>query len=90
VDDVNVGAQAEMSGYHFLGATYEPRDGRASLMFGDTTGMGPHLVRGISKVRSVDILRGSHDKPDVALAISHSGGQTLLVFNDQKALVDGP
>jgi nucleotide-binding universal stress UspA family protein len=90
VDDVNIGAQAEMSGYRFLGATYEPHDGRASLMFGDTTGTGPHLVRGISKVKSVDILRASHDKPDVALAISHSGGQTLLVFNDQKALVDGP
>jgi nucleotide-binding universal stress UspA family protein len=85
VDDVSLGAQVEMSGYCFLGATYERHSGRATLMFGDTAGTGPHLVRAVEKVKSVDILRGSVEKPDVALSISHGEGQTLLVFDDQKA-----
>lgn len=84
VDDVNLGAQVEMSGYRFLGATYERHNARATLMFGDTSVIGPHLVRGVEKVKSVDILRGSPEKPDVALSISHGGGQTLLVFDDPK------
>lgn len=88
VDDINLGAQVEMSGYHFLGATYEPHNRRATLMFGDTAGTGPHLVRGVEKVKSVDILRGSVEKPDVALSISHGGGQTLLVFDDPKSTAD--
>jgi len=88
VDDVNLGAQVEMSGYRFLGATYERHNGRATLMFGDTAGIGPHLVRGVEKVKSVDILHGSVEKPDMALSISHGGGQTVLVFDDPKSTGD--
>lgn len=82
VDDADLGAQVEMSGYCFLGATYEPHNRRATLMFGAMGVAGPHLERGISDVKSVDILRGKPDKPDAALSISHEGGQTLLVFGD--------
>lgn len=90
VDDVNLGAQVEMSGYRFLGATFERHNGRATLMFGDSAGTGPHLVRGVEKVKSVDILRGSVEKPDVALSISHGGGQTLLVFEEPRPGGDAP
>lgn len=82
VDDADLGAQVIMSGYSFLGASYEPHNRRATLMFGAMGVAGPHLERGISNVQSVEILRGTHDEPDAALAISHEGGQTLLVFDD--------
>ena len=83
VDSPDTGAQVEMSGYRFLGAFYEPRNERAMLMFGDASSEGPHLVRSVSHVESVDVLRGrGRDEADVALAIKHDGGQTLLVLDD--------
>lgn len=82
VDDSSLGAQVEMSGYRFLGASFEERTGRATLMFGDTSGTAPHLVRGISNVKSIEILRDAADQRDAALAIGHDQGQTLLVFDD--------
>lgn len=83
VDSPDIGAQVEMSGYRFLGAFYEPRNERAMLMFGDANSDGPHLVRSISHVKSVDVLRRpGRNEADVALAIRHDGGQTLLVLDD--------
>lgn len=86
VDDAAIGAQVEMSGYRFLGASYEPDNRRATLMFGEVGGLGPHMVRGISNVKSVDLLRGKGGSPDVALAIADEGGQTLLVFEEPKPM----
>jgi nucleotide-binding universal stress UspA family protein len=83
IDSLDGGAQVEMSGYRFLGAFYESRNERAMLMFGDTSSEGPHLVRSVSHVKSVDVLRGTGpNEADVALAIKHDGGQTLLVLDD--------
>ena len=83
IDSVDTGAQVEMTGYRFLGAFYEPRNERAMLMFGDASSDGPHLVRSVSHVKSVDVLRGAGpNKSDVALAIKHDGGQTLLVLDE--------
>lgn len=85
IDSLDTGAQVEMSGYRFLGAFYEPRNERAMLMFGDASSEGPHLVRSVSHVKSVDVLRGTGpNEADVALAIKHDGGQTLLVLDDPK------
>jgi nucleotide-binding universal stress UspA family protein len=89
IESLDIGAQVEMSGYRFLGAFYEPRHDRAMLMFGDGSSDGAHLVRSVSHVKSVDVLRGTgpHDA-DVALSIKHDGGQTLLVLDDQKDTVE--
>ena len=78
-----------MSGYRFLGAFYESRNDRAMLMFGDASSDGAHLVRSVSHVKAVDVLRGTgpHDA-DVALSIKHDGGQTLLVLDDPKDTVE--
>lgn len=81
IDDVSVGAQTEMSGYRFQGASYEPDADRASLMFGGDTESQSHLVRGIPGVKWVEIYGGNAGRPDRALAIAYEGGQTLLLFD---------
>ncbi len=81
IDDAAIGAQTEMSGYRFQGATFEPKANRVTLMFGGGRAGGSHLERGISEVESVEVLSSRKTDADVALAIGHEGGQTLLVFD---------
>ena len=73
-----------MSGYRFLGAAYDSPSKRAQLMFGDLEGTGPHLVRGISNIKSVGVLHDGRDDWDTALSIVSDDGQTLLVFDGVK------
>ena len=80
VDDPAIGAQLEMRGYRFLGAVYDSPSKRAQLMFGSMAGAGPHLVRGISNIKSVEILSDDLDDRDTALSITSDDGQTLLVL----------
>ena len=70
VDDPALGAQVEMTGYQFLGASYDSPSKRAQLMFGSMAGPRPHLVRGISNVRSIEILPSGRDDKDTALSIA--------------------
>jgi nucleotide-binding universal stress UspA family protein len=81
IDEASVGAQTEMSGYRFQGATFEPACDRVTLMFGSGKAGGSHLERGITQIRSVEVLCSKKTGADVALAIGHDGGQTLLVFD---------
>jgi len=83
VDDPAVGAQVEMTGYHFLGASYDAPSKRAQLMFGSTDSLGPHLVRGISNIKSIDVLAGAEDRGS-ALSIVSDSGQTLLLLDGVK------
>lgn len=80
VDDPQLGAQVEMTGYRFLGAVYDAPSRRAQLMFGSVERDGPHLVRGISNIKSIEMLSGGRDDSDVALSIASDDGQTLLVL----------
>jgi nucleotide-binding universal stress UspA family protein len=84
VDDPELGAQVEMRGYRFLGAAYDSRSKRAQLMFGDLEGTGPHLVRGISNIKSIGVLPDGRDDWDTALSIVSDDGQTLLVLDNIK------
>jgi len=84
VDDPALGAQVEMTGYGFLGATYDYHGKRAQLMFGSAERDGPHLVRGISNIKSVDILSDGDAERDTALSIASDDGQTLLVLETDK------
>ena len=79
VDDPEIGAQAQEFDYPFRGGAYDHNDHRVSLMFGDESGTGHHLTRGIGKVSSVALLRAPGGK-DLALRIAHGKGQTLLTF----------
>ena len=81
IDDAALGAQTEMSGYRFQGASYEPNSNRVTLMFGTGNSRGPHLERGITQIKSIELLSSRKTGADVALAIGHEGGQTLLIFD---------
>ena len=84
VDDLALGAQVEMTGYAFLGASYDPPSKRAQLMFGSLHRKGPHLVRGVSNVKSIEILADGGDDSDRALSIVNDEGQTLLLLRPVK------
>ena len=84
VDDPTIGAQVEMRGYRFLGATYDLPSKRAQLMFGSMQGTDPHLVRGISNVKSVHVLSDANGSADRALSVVNDDGQTLLVLEAAK------
>jgi len=53
-------------------------------MFGTMGRDGPHLVRGISNIKSVEILSGGRDDRDEALSIVSDDGQTLLVLESER------
>jgi hypothetical protein len=70
-----------MTGYRFLGAVYDAPTKRAQLMFGSTELAGPHLVRGISNIKSIDVLSDRAEDKDTALSIVSDSGQTLLLLD---------
>jgi nucleotide-binding universal stress UspA family protein len=83
VDDPALGAQVEMTGYRFIGAVFDSPSKRVQLMFGSLHADGPHLVRGISNIKSIEILSDYHDR-DTALSIVSDDGQTLLLLETVK------
>jgi nucleotide-binding universal stress UspA family protein len=79
VDDPDIGAQRQETGYAFLGASYDPHDCRVELMIGGSHAGASHLSRGVSEVQSVAILC-DRDDHDLGLCLKHGNGQTLLRF----------
>lgn len=79
VIDPDVGAQVEQRGFPFLGASFDPRDGRVQIMLGDARLHGRHLTRMISGVSAVQVLRDRSGR-DVLLRVAHGRGQTLLTL----------
>ena len=67
-----------------LGAVYDAPSERAQLMFGSLERGGPHLVRGISNIKSVEVLSDGRDGRDTALSIVSDDGQTLLILESEK------
>lgn len=79
VDDPDIGAQRQESGFAFLGASYDPHDGRVELMIGGSHAGATHLSRGLAAVQSVAVLC-DRDERDLGLCLRHGNGQTLLRF----------
>ena len=78
VDDPEIGAQSQQSGYPFLGAAYDHNDRRIEIMLGEQESTR-HFTRGITDVRSVDLLMDEHGR-DAVLRIAHGSGQTILTL----------
>lgn len=79
IDDPDIGAQAQVVDYPFVGAVFEPRAVRAELMLGGRHAGRPHLTHAIGGPRSIDVVKGG-DGRDRTLRIEYAGGQALLTF----------
>lgn len=78
VDDPDIGAMVEARSYPLLGVDYDHKDGRITIMLGDSGAGGEHLTRGIPNPSSVSVL--TENGRDTALSIGHGEGQTLLTI----------
>jgi nucleotide-binding universal stress UspA family protein len=78
VIDPELGAQIEEKGVPFVGASFDPRDGRVHIMCGAHVGDG-HLTHSISGVTAVQLLKDVTGK-DAFLRVAHGRGQTLLTL----------
>ena len=82
VHDPSIGAQIEERGYSFMGASYDPYDGRVQLMFAMHDNLRRHFTRNIDGVSSIDVLQNEEAR-DVALRIGNRRGQTVLTFQSE-------
>jgi nucleotide-binding universal stress UspA family protein len=78
VDDPEFGALLEARAYPLLGVDYDHKDGRLTIMIGDSQGTERHLVRSVPSPDSVSVL--SVGGRDTALSVAHGAGQTILSF----------
>ena len=83
IDDRNIGAQVQETGYALVGATYDSHDHRIALMFGGGAPGRAHLTRSLGNVNSVAVASGARDV-DRALCIECDDGYALLTFLDQE------
>lgn len=81
VDDPDIGAQVQQSGFALLGVTYDHRDERVEVMMGDPLDRTRHLTRSIPHVDDVAILADPNG-PERALRIVSRHAQTLVTFTD--------
>jgi hypothetical protein len=79
IDDPELGALVEVRSYPLLGADYDHRDDRLTIMVGDLEGTARHLERSVGSPESIAIL--SKGGKDAALSVGHGHGQTLLTFD---------
>jgi len=79
VIDPDLGAQIEEKGLPFVGASFDPRNGRVHFILGSPHLMGRHLTRSINEPTAIQILRDRSGR-DVVLRVAHGTGQTLLTF----------
>ncbi len=79
VDDPEIGSQAEVTDYPFLGADFDRQTGRVEIMLGDREPGGRHLTHSTSGVTSIDVLVDANNR-DTVLRLAHGNGQTLVTF----------
>jgi hypothetical protein len=77
IDGPDIGAQQEEHGYLLRGATFDPRDGRVSIMLGPQADVDHHLTRSVEAPDSVEVLTDDRGQ-DRALLVRHGPNQTLL------------
>lgn len=79
IDDTQLGAQAQVTDFPFLGADYDRTDDRVVIMLGNPAGSTSHLTHSIAAPSSLDILEDGDGKA-MALRVGDEGGQALLTF----------
>jgi hypothetical protein len=79
VDDADFGAQAQASGYPFMGADYDHRDDRIEIMLGARGPGRAHLTHSVTGPTSLDVLERPNGEL-IALRIANARGQVLVSF----------
>lgn len=79
IDDTELGAQAQVTGYPFMGVDHDRRDDRIEIMVGARGPGRAHLTHSIDCPTSVDVLE-RHDGQLLALRIANDRGQALISF----------
>jgi len=81
VDDPELGAQVQQSGFSLLGVTYDRHDKRVDVMLGDSQDHTRHLTRSIPRTDDVSIV-AEPGGPERALRVLSGRSQTLVTFLD--------
>ena len=81
VDDPDLGAQVQQSGFALLGATYDHHDKRVDVMLGDPQNHTRHLTRSIPRADDISIV-AEPDGPERTLRVLSGRSQTLVTFLD--------
>jgi nucleotide-binding universal stress UspA family protein len=79
VDDPDIGAQVQESGFALLGVIYDRHDRRIEIMVGDPNDRTHHLTRTVSRPDDVAFY-ATPDGHERALRVARGRGQTLLTF----------
>ncbi len=81
VDDPEIGAQPQEARIPLRGASYDQRDGRIQLMFGDLARTESHLTHTIEDPVALEVV-SEPGGDDLALSVTHERGRTILRFLD--------
>lgn len=81
VDDPEIGAQVQESGYALLGVSYDRHDRRVEIMVGDASEKVRHLSHAVGDVDDVAFY-ATPKGGERALRVTSGRGQTLLTFLD--------
>ena len=79
VDDADFGAQAQATGYPFMGADYDHRDDRIEIMLGARGPGRAHFTHSVTSPTSLDVLERPNGEL-IALRIANARGQVVVSF----------
>ena len=79
IDDTELGAQAQVSGFPFMGADHDRRDDRIEIMLGARGPGRAHLTHSVTNPTSIDILARADGRLE-ALRIANARGQVVISF----------
>lgn len=81
VNDPELGAQVQQSGFALIGVTYDHHDRRVEVMFGDPLHRTCHLTHSVPRVDDVSVV-AEPGGPERTLRILSGHAQTLVTFLD--------
>jgi hypothetical protein len=77
IDDPEFGAQRQGAAFPLLGISYDPRDERVAIMFGNQGSTAARLTHSIASVSGIEVADNG-SRPGEVLRVQHGEAQTLL------------
>jgi nucleotide-binding universal stress UspA family protein len=82
-DERTLGAQVQMDGLQFLGASFDAHDGGVQLMFGSSQSGRGHLTRSVPDVEAIAVARVSYAGGS-ALRVKHGAAETIVLIHPDR------